>query len=90
MGISKLLRSVANLFHYPELKLADPWNYRGTIPGFRQQRRGRHQNTCLTRHEQKRNPPGTKLWKACPEKRPHDKNWYENVFPYRWMGKPVS
>lgn len=38
--------------------------------GFRAARTGRHKDTRLTRHEQTRNPAGSKLWKACPIKLP--------------------
>jgi len=38
--------------------------------GFRLARSGKHKDTMLTRHEQTRNPAGTKLWKKCPIKQP--------------------
>lgn len=46
-------------------RLAARFKYKDARPmhGFRLARTGKHKDTCLTRHEQTRNPPGTKLWK---------------------------
>lgn len=45
-------------------RLADPFRPSADYSGFRLARTGKHKDTCLTRHEQTRNPAGTKLWKS--------------------------
>lgn len=51
-------------------RLAAPFQAIRGYDGFRLARTGKHKDTCLTRHEQTRNPPGSKLWAACPIKQP--------------------
>lgn len=68
MGIAKLLRRAASAVGdaWDSIgRLAARFKYKDTRPlrGFRLARSGRHRDTMLTWHEQKRSPPGAKLWK---------------------------
>lgn len=51
-------------------RLANWFRPKKQLAGFRLARTGKHKSSCLTRHEQTRNPSGSKLWKACPLKTP--------------------
>lgn len=68
--------SLRNMWN-PLARPVDGFGYRAPLQGYRLARFGKHKDTALTRHEQTRNPAGTKLWKACPEKRPDDPTFAE-------------
>lgn len=60
--LSNALSTLRSLWN-PVGRLVSDWNWKSPLKGFRLARTGKHKDTRLTRHEQTRNPPGTKLWR---------------------------
>ncbi len=60
--LDNALAALRNMWN-PVGRLVDQRDFRSPLKGFRLARTGKHKDTCLTRHEQTRNPAGTKLWK---------------------------